>query len=435
MLMLPAYTDVPIHEVNGKFMAIDFGGTNFRCLLVEIEKGKMVQNWQQSVVIDPKTPTAEKLLAVLGQVVEDFVKAHPDQLEPHPEVLPAGYTFSFPVKQTSLNSGVLVNWTKEFIAEGCVGHDPTEQLQGELNRRGLGWIHVKALCNDTVGTLCSKRLEDTDCVVGVILGTGTNACYREKLSNIKKLTPPPADYKSDKMLINMEWGSFDGMPPSPIDEALWKRVDGNQKFEKMISGRYCPMLAAQALDLAMQDGFLPDLCAHMKAAGVPRYNPHTTLSLIEISKVHHDTTADLSETRKVLVEFSGVEDKDIKITQEELTLVKELFTAIVIRAARLSGIAMAALVARITMHVEVMPRICIGVDGSVFHKYTGFADEIRATVKTILSSVAGKSFAKYKDLSGAGVAAFPTSFPEVSITGAVDGSGLGAAVIVAANTQ
>ena len=37
------------------------------------------------------------------------------------EILPLGFTFSFPCKQTSLDSGELINWTKGFTCSGVEG--------------------------------------------------------------------------------------------------------------------------------------------------------------------------------------------------------------------------------------------------------------------------------------------------------------------------
>lgn len=41
--------------------------------------------------------------------------------------------------------------------------------------------------NDTVGTLAGARYWDDDVMVAVILGTGTNACYVERIDAIPKL--------------------------------------------------------------------------------------------------------------------------------------------------------------------------------------------------------------------------------------------------------
>ena len=51
-------------------------------------------------------------------------------------------------------------------------------------------VDVVALVNDTTGTMMSRALEDANCHVGIILGTGTNACYMERLSAVPKFTDP-----------------------------------------------------------------------------------------------------------------------------------------------------------------------------------------------------------------------------------------------------
>ncbi|CAF4629120.1 unnamed protein product, partial [Rotaria magnacalcarata] len=46
-----------------------------------------------------------------------------------------------------------------------------------------------------------------DCRVGVILGTGTNACYFENLDNIPKCTGE-WNQSTKQMVINTEWGAL-----------------------------------------------------------------------------------------------------------------------------------------------------------------------------------------------------------------------------------
>lgn len=53
-----------------------------------------------------------------------------------------------------------------------------------------------AVVNDTTGTLMSCAHKNRECRVGVIVGTGTNACYMETLENVplfdaKKELPDP----------------------------------------------------------------------------------------------------------------------------------------------------------------------------------------------------------------------------------------------------
>ncbi|VDP07646.1 unnamed protein product [Heligmosomoides polygyrus] len=70
-------------------------------------------------------------------------------------------------------------------------------------------IDVVAVLNDTVGTLMACAFKDNSCQMGVILGTGTNACYMEKLENVHKMK---GEWENDglpnEIIINMEWGAF-----------------------------------------------------------------------------------------------------------------------------------------------------------------------------------------------------------------------------------
>ena len=62
------------------------------------------------------------------------------------------------------------------------------------------------LVNDTTATQLVIGADDRDCHVGVILGTGTNACYMENLDAVKKYTGDCSKYS--QVIINTEWGAF-----------------------------------------------------------------------------------------------------------------------------------------------------------------------------------------------------------------------------------
>ena len=48
--------------------------------------------------------------------------------------------------------------------------------------------------------------EDQEVSIGLILGTGTNACYMERLENVGKWTGKIDEPK--QVIINTEWGAF-----------------------------------------------------------------------------------------------------------------------------------------------------------------------------------------------------------------------------------
>jgi hexokinase len=57
------------------------------------------------------------------------------------------------------------------------------------------------LINDTVGTLMSTAYYDRKTAVGLILGTGTNACYFENVDRIGTLDPN--SILNDKEVFNI----------------------------------------------------------------------------------------------------------------------------------------------------------------------------------------------------------------------------------------
>jgi hypothetical protein len=87
-----------------------------------------------------------------------------------------GFTFSFPVLQTSINHGTLISWTKGFNARNMVGKDPVTFLQDAFNRRHIP-VRV-GKCSSRVSNLGVFMIPLTDpmliiakknCVVCLIL--------------------------------------------------------------------------------------------------------------------------------------------------------------------------------------------------------------------------------------------------------------------------
>ena len=71
-----------------------------------------------------------------------------------------------------------------------------------------------ALLNDSVGTLAGGAYEDPNVKLGIILGTGTNACYMERVAKLGALDPEVRAGARPQMLVNTEWGNFwaDSLP-------------------------------------------------------------------------------------------------------------------------------------------------------------------------------------------------------------------------------
>ena len=96
--------------------------------------GKDVEQVDKQMVIDDNTKqsTQEKLFDFIANSVSDFVKEQKISSK-----LPLGFTFSFPVHQTSLISGTLIRWTKDFKATGAEGNDVVQLLKQAFDRKGV----------------------------------------------------------------------------------------------------------------------------------------------------------------------------------------------------------------------------------------------------------------------------------------------------------
>lgn len=133
--MLPTYVRaIPDGSETGDFLALDLGGTNFRVLLISIQNSEVkmesdIYPLDQALM----TSDAETLFDYIAGCISLFVKKN----KLSDKSLPLGFTFSFPVKQLSLTSGLLIRWTKGFTATGVENEDVIKLLQEAIVRNGV----------------------------------------------------------------------------------------------------------------------------------------------------------------------------------------------------------------------------------------------------------------------------------------------------------
>ncbi|CAK5037732.1 unnamed protein product [Meloidogyne enterolobii] len=263
--MLPSFIRATsVGKESGEFLALDLGGSNFRVLLITLhgdgKKGEM-RHVTYAVPQELQQGTGEHLFDHVANCLHNFMVE--ERLSCN-KTLPLGFTFSFPCQQKGLASASLVAWTKGFSASGVVGKDVVQLLTDACRRKNIA-VNVVALVNDTVGTMLACSFFDPDCSIGLIVGTGSNACYMERLENISKLNGLVSvnDGLPEEMCINCELGAFgdDGK----IDKYRTvhdKKLDANsinprkQTFEKMISGMYLGELVRLVLVELAEAGLL-----------------------------------------------------------------------------------------------------------------------------------------------------------------------------------
>ena len=64
------------------------------------------------------------------------------------------------------------------------GNDVVALLKRAIDARDDIRVDVAAILNDTTGCLMSCAWENPKCRIGLIIGTGTNACYLEDMDKV-----------------------------------------------------------------------------------------------------------------------------------------------------------------------------------------------------------------------------------------------------------
>lgn len=322
--MLPSYLPRACGQERGQYLSLDFGGTNVRAVLVELAgcgRVNIVRSAARPIPVQltGSAAQAEQLFDFIAELIAEVAQAE--------QAYALGHTFSFPVRQTDINSGVLVEWAKEFATAGVVGSDINSLLRKALAARGLVSVQPQVLLNDTVATLLAASYTDKNTIIGSICGTGHNTAFFDPTSN---------------MIINLEAGNFDLLPVNEYDLLLdaVSNNPGRQKLEKMTAGRYL----GELFRLAVQ---------------------------------REDFAQPFALDTQLLAEI--ICGQDARFDQVE----QELAVAIVQRAASLVAASYAGVLSY--LNLEPGRHYSIAIDGSLYEKMPLYAAGIRATLDRLMA--------------------------------------------------
>ncbi|KAM8866373.1 hexokinase-2 [Synchiropus picturatus] len=393
--MLPSFVrSLPDGTEQGDFLALDLGGSSFRVLMVQVRSGKKrnVDMRQKVYGIPPELMqgSAEELFTYIVECMANFL----ENMGMAGASLPLGFTFSFPCQQSKLDEGILLNWTKCFAASGCVGYDVVKLLKDAVRRQGEFHLNFVAVVNDTVGTMMTCAYEDPKCEVGLIVGTGTNACYMEEMENIEVL-----EGDEGRMCVNIEWGAFgDNGELDDFFTCFDRLVDessnnpGKQRYEKMIGGLYLGEIVRNVLLDFTAKGLLfrGKVSERLKTFGI--------FETKFLARIESDRLA-MRQIRSILqhlgLTFSTCDDS---------VLVKEVCGVVSRRAAQLCGAGLAAVVDRIRQSRNLQRlEVTVGVDGTLYKTHPHFS----RVMQEILQDLAPQctvTFHKSEDGSGKGAA-------------------------------
>lgn len=389
--MIPAFVDKPDGGETGEFLALDLGGSNYRVMRVRLEgSGRITLSRYRKFALAKKDITSDgkRLFGLLASSLKMLLPRGDSDTR---EDIRLGFTFSFPVEQKSISSGYLVRWTKGFGAGGVEGKDVVKLLERALRKKRIN-IRVVALVNDTVGTLAAASYANNDCDMGVILGTGTNACYVERVIGIKKLSIP--GYRKDGMVVNIEWGNFDRLKFTEYDDALDELSDnpGEQRLEKMVGGMYLGRICRIVLNDLISEKLLFE-------GRMPDCFLNDSLFTGElVSGILADNTGTLTVVKAALNHL-GVKP----VSLSDARIVKCVCRIVAVRAAKIAASVIVAVVKKTDRCLEY--KHTVAVDGSIYENLHGFSDQVSRSIKDLLRGHRGAiEIVLTKDGSGKGAA-------------------------------
>ncbi|XP_017681486.1 PREDICTED: putative hexokinase HKDC1 isoform X2 [Lepidothrix coronata] len=373
--MLPSFVrSLPDGSEKGDFLAVDLGGSLFRAHEVKVfDDGRQSSQLESKFYPTPKEVTqgnGAELFDYIADCLLDFMETK----NLKHKKLPLGFTFSFPCKQTKLEEGVLLAWTKHFKVRGVQDTDVVTSLRKALQKHKDIDVDVLALVNDTVGTMMTCGYDDERCEVGVIIGTGTNACYMEEMRHIDLV-----EGDEGRMCINTEWGAFgDDGALDDLRTEFDRELDlgslnpGKQLFEKMIGSLYLGELVRLILLKMTKEGLL--------------FNGKVSTALLTKGKIEmkHVSAMEkykegLSNTKEILTELN------LFPSEEDCVAVQHVCTIVSFRSANLCAAALAAILTRLRENKKLLRmRTTVGIDGGLYKTHPQYAKRLHKVVRRLV---------------------------------------------------
>ncbi|KAB8223019.1 hypothetical protein BDV33DRAFT_47052 [Aspergillus novoparasiticus] len=444
--MLPSYNHaLPSGTEKGTFLALDVGGSTFRVALIELRgNGDMEILRVNSSPIDEQVKLlegtlffdwmAEKIDSMLSEVGAQYGR----ELAP----LSMGLSWSFPVEQTSINSGLVIQMGKGFLcSNGTVGQELGDLIVQSCRKRSLN-LQMGAIVNDSSATLLSRAYVDPKTRMSLILGTGTNMAIHFPVHAIgltKFGTRPVGWFDYAKhVIINSELSMFGGkvLPMSRWDDVINRthlRPD-YQPLEYMITGRYLGeiirLIIVEAVETAqlfggelprsMRDAYSFDtsIVAAIEADTSSSFSSSAALLQKEHTFHRAPTVDDLKFLRRVCEIVSNRSAGYLATAIHSMWSLRNEAEFPEVTASATSSIKETQEVT--VVESEHSQSLTIACDGSVINKYPGFRDRCQGYINQLLQET---------NASKGTLEATPS--PSVRLDPAPESGILGAAVAVA----
>ncbi|XP_043997526.1 hexokinase-2-like [Gambusia affinis] len=362
-------TERPNGTEEGDFLALDLGGTKLRVFHVKVTEGKRkLKDKEEKIPEEKKKGSGEELFDYIVECLSEFLVSQ----NLTGQTLPLGFSFSFPCNQETLEKSILKKWTKGFQCSGVEGKDVAELLKQAIKRKGGLNIDPIFMVNDAVATMMG--FEDQNCEIGMIIGTGTNACYMEEMKNIE-------DGKEGQTCINTEWcafgddGSLDKFRTNfDKDLDINSENKGEHIVEKMISGKYL----GEIVRLVLKELKEKKLLFKGKESEALRALDTKDMFETKFISMIEEPDSGLENAKKILTKLGLMYDL------VDASVVRLVCKTISSRSAHLCAVALATMANRIRAnrglpHLE----ITVGMDGSVYNLHPTFSVKLKEALRSL----------------------------------------------------
>jgi hexokinase len=350
---------------NKPVIALDAGGTNLRSAVITFNDNKepVIENFRQSLMPGLKSEVSkDEFFGIIAENIRDIVDKSDN----------IGFVFSYPTEIYPDKDGRLIRFSKEIKAKEVEGQFIGENLKLAIRKLGFKAEKKVVILNDSVASLLSgisafqKRAFES--FIGFILGTGSNACYIEKNSNIKNKFSSQFE-GNDYQIINIESGNFSKGQRGEIDLSFNSKTlnSGMYTFEKMFSGAYLGGIATEVVRFASKDGLFSD-------AFSKKINDSIILESRDIDDFLYFPPEDIRLLNLI---------KNAKET--DLVCLYYIFDNLVERASIFTSVVLASAIIKSGKGHDPCHPVCITAEGSSFYRLKNFHARVEFYMREILS--------------------------------------------------
>ena len=211
-------------------------------------------------------------------------------------------------------------------------------------------------------------------------------------------------------IINTEWGAFsDGLPLTEFDRDMDAESinPGEQIFEKTISGMYLGEIVRRVLARMSQES---DLFGH---SFTDKLAEPFVLRTPHLCAMQQDNSDDLGEVESILCDIIGVNQSSLAARR----FIVEVSDCVVKRGGRLAGAGIAGILQKMENDSKGLilgRRTVVAMDGGLYENYPQYRSYMVEAMAELLG---------------------PRDMEHIVVEHTKDGSGIGAALLAAANSK